>query len=76
MSYDPNKPTNGALISAPELRDQFQGIIDLVVSNQNNTSANSNSVNTLGMFVSNPPTQTDVQMIADKLDELILSLRR
>lgn len=76
MPYDPTKPVNGSLIAAPELRSQFQGIMDVVTSNQNNTSANSNSVNTLGMFVSNPPTQTDVQMIADKLDELILSLRR
>ena len=40
------------------------------------TSANSNSVSTLGMVVTNPPTQSEVQTLADKLDELILALRR
>ena len=29
----------------------------------------------LGLTVSNPPTQADVQAIADKLDELINSLQ-
>ncbi len=40
------------------------------------SSANSNGVSTLGLAVSDPPTQTEVQAIADKLDELILALRR
>jgi hypothetical protein len=31
---------------------------------------------TLGMSVSDPPTQSGVQTIADKLDELINALRR
>jgi hypothetical protein len=40
------------------------------------TSNLSNAVNTLGMAVSDPPTQGEVQAIASKLDELILALRR
>ncbi len=40
------------------------------------TSGNSNAVATLGMTVSDPPTQGEVQAIANKLDELILALRR
>ena len=40
------------------------------------TSANSNAVETLGMGVNDPPTQSDVQAIADKVDELIAALRR
>jgi len=40
------------------------------------TSTNSNGVSTLGMAVSDPPTQSEVQQIADKLDELINTLRR
>jgi len=40
------------------------------------TSANSNGVAELGMTVSDPPTQSEVQQIAGKLDELILALRR
>lgn len=42
----------------------------------NGTSSNSNGVNTLVMTVSDPPTVGEVQAIADKLDELILALRR
>ena len=40
------------------------------------TSSNSNAVDTLGMGVSDPPTQSEVQAIADKVDELINALRR
>ena len=42
----------------------------------NGTSNNSNAVNTLVMTVSDPPTVGEVQAIASKLDELILTLRR
>lgn len=38
--------------------------------------ANSNDVAILGIAISDPPTQGDVQAIADKLDELINALRR
>ncbi|MDZ4405526.1 hypothetical protein [Prosthecobacter sp.] len=40
------------------------------------TSSNSNNVATLGITVSDPPTQSEVQQIADKMDELIVMLRR
>ena len=40
------------------------------------TSANSNGVGLLGITVSDPPTQAEMQAIANKLDELILALRR
>jgi hypothetical protein len=40
------------------------------------TSNNSNAVTILDMTVSDPPTQTEVQNIASRLDELILALRR
>lgn len=39
-------------------------------------SNNSDNVSTLGLAVSDPPTQTEMQQIADKLDELITALRR
>lgn len=42
----------------------------------NDSSANSNGVSTLNLAVSDPPTQAQVQQIADKLDELITALRR
>jgi hypothetical protein len=40
------------------------------------SSNNSNGVNTLAMGVSDPPTQSEVQQIANKVDELIQALRR
>ena len=40
------------------------------------TSANSNGVAQLGLTVSDPPTQTELQAVANKLDELIAALRR
>jgi hypothetical protein len=32
MGYDPSLPVNGSLISAPELRSQFQGLHDLITA--------------------------------------------
>ncbi len=40
------------------------------------TSNNTNGVGTLGMTVSDPPTQSEMQSVANKLDELINALRR
>ena len=42
----------------------------------NQSSANINGVGTLAIGISNPPTQSEVQQIANKLDELIQALRR
>ena len=50
----------------------FQQLADAIAT----TSSNSNGVDTLGLAVSDPPTQAEVQQIADKLDELINALRR
>jgi len=40
------------------------------------TSANTNAIGQLGLTVSDPPTQTELQAVANKLDELIAALRR
>jgi hypothetical protein len=40
------------------------------------TSANTNAVQLLTLTVSDPPTQSEMQSIANKLDELINALRR
>lgn len=86
MAYDPTKPANGAPIVSAELRSQFAGLMTLLdgktsaaeVSAQINTETAGpcGSVAWLGLTVSNPPTQAQVQAIANKLDELIDSLRR
>ncbi|MBE2284342.1 MAG: collagen-like protein [Prosthecobacter sp.] len=40
------------------------------------SSANSNGVDTLSLSLSDPPSQGEVQAVLDKLNELILALRR
>ena len=40
------------------------------------TSSNTNSIATLGLTVSDPPTQSELQAVVNKLDELIAALRR
>ena len=41
-----------------------------------NSSSNANGIGLLGVTVSDPPTQAEMQTIADTLDELIGALRR
>ncbi len=40
------------------------------------TSANSNGVSTLDLFPSDPPTQAEMQDVVNKINELIVALRR
>ena len=53
------------------MRGQFQAI----QNNFDDLRARLIAVTPLGLTVSNPPTQADVQAIADKLDALINALR-
>lgn len=76
MPFDPAKPATGSQISSAELRSQLTGLQDQLIALFNQTSANTNSVAPLGLSISDPPTQSDVQQLASKLDELINALRR
>ena len=86
MAYDPTKPVNGAPIVSAELRNQFAGLKDLLdapptvadveATVQSETAGNCSAVNDLILTVSNPPTQAEVQQIADKLLELLVALKR
>ena len=52
----------------------FQAQLNAAIAS---SSSNSNGVGNLGLAIANNPTQpSDVQPIADKLDELINALRR
>jgi hypothetical protein len=86
MPYDPTLPASHSPIVSAELRNQFAGLKTLIdgkttsaqvtdAINQQ-SSANSNGVFALGMNVSDPPTQGEVQEIADKIDELLAALKR
>ena len=63
---DPSLPADHAPIVSGELRGQFQAIQDRF--------DNAAQVQALGMVVSDPPSQAEMQTIADKLDELINTL--
>ncbi len=85
MPFEPTKPANNAPLNAAEMRAQLtalhadtqQRVTQAELSaGIDSTSANSNAVGTLGMAVSDPPTQGEVQAIADRLDELINALLR
>jgi hypothetical protein len=86
MAFDPTKPANNTPLDAAEMRSQFTALKTLIdgktsaseVSGQIFTEAAGSclAVSGLGMTVSNPPTQAQVQAIADKIDELIDTLRR
>ena len=82
MPFDPTLPVNNSLISSSELRNQLNGLNDLI----NNVDLQLNSaiagtavnpaVNVLGQSISNPPTQAQVQAIQNKLNELINAITR
>ncbi len=65
-TLDPSLPANNSPLSSAQMRAQFQAIADRFASTA--------SVNMLELTVSDPPTQAEVQAIADKIDELIIRL--
>jgi len=85
MPFDPTKPANNSPNSSAEMRVrlaslnadiQTRATLAQLAAEIGGTSANSAGVGPLGMAVSDPPTQAEVQTIADKRDELINALRR
>ena len=61
----PGLPGPPGEVSLQQLSDAISG-----------TSANTNNVNTLDLFPSDPPTQAEMQDVVNKINELILALRR
>lgn len=72
MAYDPTKPANNSPISSAELRSQLTGLKALIDARPHRVD----DINGLGMSVSDPVSASQVQEIADKLDELIEALKR
>lgn len=85
MPFDPTKPANGSDLSSAELRAQLtalhddiqtraeQGVVNGLISG---TAANVNTVSALNHSSGIVWSSSELQTIADKLDELILALRR
>ena len=89
MPFDPTKPANNAPNSSAEMRSQLTSLhADIqqrtTINDLNNaianalaqTSNNSNGVGTMGQSADGSYQQWQMQMLFDKLDELINALRR
>jgi hypothetical protein len=70
LILDPTLPVDNTPIVSGELRGQLLAI----QNNFDDIRARLIALTPLGLVVSNPPTQADVQALADKLDELISTL--
>ena len=89
MPFDPTKPANNSPASSAEMRSQLTSLnADIqqraTINDLNNaianalaqTSNNSNGVSTMGQSADGSYQQWQMQMLFDKLDELINALRR
>src|ERR1035438_164341 len=70
LLLDPSLPADNSPLVSGEMRGQFQAI----QNNFDDLRVRLIALTPLGLTVSNPPTQADVQALADKLDELINTL--
>ena len=89
MPFDPTKPANNSPASSAEMRNQLTSLnADIqqraTINDLNNaianalaqTSNNSNGVSTMGQSADGSYQQWQMQMLFDKMDELINALRR
>ena len=86
MPYDPNFPPDHQPLNAAPFRDQFNGLKDLIdtlpasdamwAELDAQAAGPCKNVTELNLTVSDPPTQAEVQAIADKLDLLLFNLKR
>jgi len=83
--FDPTYPPTNALIESAPLRGQFnslKALIDALPTQAElanvlaSTSNNSNTVGSIAMNLDPDYNQNQMQMIVDKLEELINALRR
>ena len=72
MAYDPTKPATASPIVSAELRSQFAGLKTLIDDRPHRVD----DVNGLGMTANVVYDPTQLQSIADKLDELLDALKR
>ena len=85
MPFDPSKPAANSPVSSVELRNQFTGLQtniqakaseDDCVGRTMACARNPANVIGLQMLISDPPTQLELQTVADSLYELIQALKR
>ena len=89
MPFDPTKPANNSPNSSAEMRGQLTSLnadiqqratqtdlANAIAAAIAGTSANSNGVSTLGQGAESSYSQSQMQAVLDKIDELINALRR
>lgn len=86
MPFNSGLPRNNAPVSSGELRDRFKFLNEAIAKLPTSPALLSSithhaagpvvSVTPLKLKVSDPPTQSEVEAICDKLNELIAALRR
>jgi hypothetical protein len=72
MHFDPTLPVENTPLDAAQMRSQLNALKALADAR----SARVDDVDALGLVLGNTYDPADVQMIADKLDELISKLQR
>ena len=72
MPYDPTKPANNAPIISAELRSQFAGLKTLIDARPHRVD----DISGLGMNANLTYDPSQLQSVADKLDELLDALNR
>ena len=85
MSFDPNLPVDDSLATAAELRGQFAGLKTLIDAKLDlsaaqdaiavNSANNVDTLDTLTLTISNPPTQAQVQAILNAFNSLVQALQ-
>ena len=89
MPFDPTKPANNSPASSAEMRSQLTSLnadiqqratqadfANAIANALAQTSNNSNGVSTMGQSADGSYQQWQMQMLFDKMDELINALRR
>ncbi|MBL9116043.1 MAG: hypothetical protein JNJ83_13635 [Verrucomicrobiaceae bacterium] len=85
MPFDPAHPANGSSLSSQVMRDQLNALNDDIQTRATTdelntaiqgTSANTNQVSTLNMNADAAYDQNQMQAVLQKLDEVILAMRR
>lgn len=86
MPFDPTKPQENTPLDAAEMREQLNGLADLIAERLTEPQAEQliaskaagpmPDLALLDMMVSNPPTQAEMQAVVNKIDEMIVRLRR
>jgi len=85
MPFDPAFPPANAPLASATFRNQFNGLQsniqakaseDDCVNRLMMCAVNPTAVEGMGMVVSDPPTQAEVQALSNKLDEVLAVLKR